>query len=113
MRVERALEKLRGLLVKRGVTTTTALAAMISANAVQAAPASLAATLTAVSLAPAGAGSLILWRIVNMAKLKLALGAFVVIGTSTALTVQHRSGENLRAEAGQSLVQQLAQLKHR
>ena len=45
MRVERALDKLRGKLARRGVTTTAAaLAAVVSANAVQAAPAGFAAT---------------------------------------------------------------------
>ncbi len=39
MRVERALEKLRAVFAKRGITTTTALASVISANAVQMAPA--------------------------------------------------------------------------
>ena len=45
MRVERALDKLRGKLARRGITATAAaLAALISANAVQAAPAGFAAT---------------------------------------------------------------------
>ena len=38
MRVERALEKLRDILTKRGITTAAALASVISANAVQLAP---------------------------------------------------------------------------
>ena len=57
MRVERALDKLRALLGKRGISTTAALASVISANAVQLAPASLAATLTTTSLRQ-GDGSL-------------------------------------------------------
>ena len=51
MRVERALEKLRGILGKKGIATTAALAAVISANAVQAAPIGLAATISAAALA--------------------------------------------------------------
>src|SRR5476649_1556615 len=39
MRVERALEKLRDIFTKRGITTATALASVISANAIQLAPA--------------------------------------------------------------------------
>ena len=35
MRVERALEKLRAIFAKRGITTATALASVISANAIQ------------------------------------------------------------------------------
>jgi RNA polymerase sigma factor (sigma-70 family) len=45
-RVERALEKLRGVLLKRGIRTTASLTAVISANAVQTAPPGLAATLS-------------------------------------------------------------------
>ena len=44
MRVDRALEKLRDILTKRGVTTAATLASVISANAVQLAPAGLAAS---------------------------------------------------------------------
>jgi len=52
MRVERALDKLRGKLARRGVTTTaSALAAAVAANAVQAAPAGFAATLSAAAIA--------------------------------------------------------------
>jgi RNA polymerase sigma factor (sigma-70 family) len=110
MRVERALEKLRSLLAKRGVTTTAALASVISINAVQAAPPTLATTLATTSIASAGAGILSFWNIMNMTKLKLGLCAIVVIGASTALTVQHQSREKLLA-ANESLLQQVAQLK--
>ncbi len=51
MRVERALDKLRGKLARRGVTTTaSALAAAVAAHAVQAAPAGFAATLSAAAV---------------------------------------------------------------
>lgn len=47
MRVTRALEKLEGFLKRRGITTTTAsLGVVLSANAVQAAPAGLALTIS-------------------------------------------------------------------
>jgi RNA polymerase sigma factor (sigma-70 family) len=52
MRVDRALDKLREKLVRRGITTTAAaLAAVVSANAVQAAPAGFAATISAAAIA--------------------------------------------------------------
>jgi RNA polymerase sigma factor (sigma-70 family) len=52
MRVNRALEKLRKFFTKRGVDSTTAvIAGAISANAVQAAPASLAAAIMGKALA--------------------------------------------------------------
>src|SRR5580765_3616670 len=47
MRVTRALDKLQGLLKRRGVTTTAAtLSAVLSVNSVQAAPLALAATIS-------------------------------------------------------------------
>ncbi len=52
MRVDRALDKLRGKLVRRGITTTaSALAVLISANAVQSAPAGFAATISTAAIA--------------------------------------------------------------
>src|ERR1019366_6492476 len=46
MRIERALEKLRTILSRRGVTTTVALSASLSANAVTVAPAGLAVSIS-------------------------------------------------------------------
>lgn len=54
MRVERSLEKLRGLLSQRGVTSTaSALAVVLTAGAATAAPSVLASTVTASALATA------------------------------------------------------------
>jgi RNA polymerase sigma factor (sigma-70 family) len=54
MRIERALDKLRGKLASRGITTTAAmLATAVGANAVHAAPAGLAATVSATAVAGA------------------------------------------------------------
>jgi RNA polymerase sigma factor (sigma-70 family) len=54
MRVERALEKLRGKLASRGISTTAGvLAAAMAANAVEAAPTGLAATVSATAVAGA------------------------------------------------------------
>ena len=110
MRVERALEKLRAVFLRRGIAATTALASVISANAVQIAPAGLAATLTSASLAGAGTGTLTLLKLMTMTKLKLGLSALVVAGATTALVVQHQTQEKLHAE-NESLQQQIAQLK--
>jgi RNA polymerase sigma factor (sigma-70 family) len=58
MRVNRALEKLRKIFAKRGVSSTTAtIAETISTNSVQAAPVALAKTVTAVALAKGVAAS--------------------------------------------------------
>ncbi len=110
MRVERALEKLRAIFAKRGITTATALASVISANAIQIAPANLAATLTTASIATAGTGTFTLLKIMTATKLKLAFSALVVAGAATAFVIQHQTQEKLRAE-NESLTQQLAQLQ--
>jgi len=58
-RVDRALDRLRDSLARRGITTTAAaLGGALTAHAVQIAPAGLAATLASGSLAAAGAGGL-------------------------------------------------------
>ncbi|MEI9866119.1 MAG: sigma-70 family RNA polymerase sigma factor [Limisphaerales bacterium] len=58
MRVNRALEKLRRFFTKRGVGSTTAIiAGTISANSVQAAPVTLAKSVTAVAIAKGAAAS--------------------------------------------------------
>jgi len=110
MRVERALEKLRDIFTKRGITTATALASVISANAVQMAPANLAATLTAASLAGVGSGTFTLLKIMTATKLELAFSALVVAGAATALVVQHQAQEKLRTD-NTALSQQIAQLQ--
>lgn len=58
-RVQRALEKLQKFFTKRGVRSTTAvIAGMISANSVQAAPAALAQSVTAMAVTKGAAASL-------------------------------------------------------
>ncbi len=111
MRVERALEKLRGHLARRGVTTAAAMSAVISANAVQMAPAGLAATLTTASLAgtATGTGTLAWLKIMNLTKLKLSLSAIVVASAATTLLVQSQVQNNLLA-ADRSIQQQAGQL---
>jgi RNA polymerase sigma factor (sigma-70 family) len=111
MRVERALEKLRVVFLRRGVAATTTLASVISANAVQIAPAGLAATLTSASLAAAGTGTtLTLLKLMTMTKLKLGLGVLVIAGATTALVVQHQAQIKLRGD-NESLHRQIAQLQ--
>src|ERR1700677_3920536 len=70
MRVERALEKLRAIFTKRGITTVATIAAVISANAVQTAPANLAAALATTSVAAAGTGTFTLLKIMTATKIK-------------------------------------------
>jgi RNA polymerase sigma factor (sigma-70 family) len=110
MRVERALEKLSNIFTKRGIATVTALASVISANAIQIAPANLAATLAATSIAAAGTGTFTLLKIMIATKLKLGISALVVAGAVATLVIQHQAQDKLRAE-NKSLQQQIAQLQ--
>jgi RNA polymerase sigma factor (sigma-70 family) len=77
-RVSRAVERLREFFTKSGVTVgTSGLVVVIGANAVQAAPAGLAATLTTASLASVAAGTgtgLTLLKFMAMTKLKTRRG---------------------------------------
>jgi RNA polymerase sigma factor (sigma-70 family) len=99
MRVNRALEKLRAIFIKRGVTISAAIiAGAVSAHSVQAAPAGLAAKVTVVAVKGALVTSSTLTLIettlkyMTYLKLKsaaaLGLAAVLVVGTTT-LTVQH------------------------
>jgi RNA polymerase sigma factor (sigma-70 family) len=110
MRVERALEKLRAIFAKRGVTTATALASVISANAVQIAPANLAVTLTAGSVAAAGTGTFTLMKLMTMTNLKLGISTLAVAGVAAAFVLQYQVQEQLRGENA-SLQQKIAQLQ--
>jgi RNA polymerase sigma factor (sigma-70 family) len=110
MCVERALEKLRDIFTKRGVTTVAALASVISANAVQIAPANLAAILASASIATAGTGTLTFLKIMTATKLKLAFSAIVVAGAATAIVVQQQTQTQLRSE-NKFLIRQIAQLQ--
>jgi hypothetical protein len=101
MRVDRALEKLRALLGKRGLTSTTsALTAMLAGQAVSAAPAGLAATATSavLSSAIASTSTLGLLQFMASAKLKLGLAALVVAGVATPLVLQQHGMDQLRVE---------------
>lgn len=109
MRVERALEKLRAVFAKRDITTVGALASVISANAVQLAPANLGATLATVYMTTTGTGTFTLLKIMTATQLKLAISALVIAGTATALVVQHQT-QNLLREQNESLARLVRQL---
>jgi RNA polymerase sigma factor (sigma-70 family) len=111
MRVDRALEKLRGLLAKRAITTAAAVASVISANAIQVAPPALAVTLTHTSLAAVGAGtSFALFKFMTLTQIKMALSAIVVAGAATTIVLQHQTRQQLHNE-NDSLRGQIAQLE--
>jgi RNA polymerase sigma factor (sigma-70 family) len=117
-RVARALDKLREHLFRHGISTTAAaLAIVLSAKAVQAAPVGLAlaissaATLagtTFTTTATATATKAIAMTTLPKALLTLTIAA----GVATPLMIQHYAQVELRAE-NQSLHQQLDQLAQR
>jgi RNA polymerase sigma factor (sigma-70 family) len=84
-RVARALEKLRAIFAKRGVTlTSTDIAGTVAANSVQAAPAGLAVTVMAAAKGAAVGGSVLALakgalKTMTWAKIKFACGVGVAI----------------------------------
>jgi RNA polymerase sigma factor (sigma-70 family) len=113
-RVSRALDKVRAYLTRRGVTTTAAaLTAVISVNAVQVAPAGLAAALTGASLASAAVGAGTLLKMAIMTKLKLSLiGAAVVATVATPLVIHLQTKVKSLTGQNGSAQQLIAQLKN-
>ena len=105
-RATRALEKLRGIFAKRGVTLTgAALAGAVSANAVQAVPLGLAAKISAAALL--AATTLTTTTAVVMTTLqKTIIGATLAAAVGTGI-YEARQASNARAEA-QTLKQQQA-----
>jgi RNA polymerase sigma factor (sigma-70 family) len=94
MRVNRALEKLRKFFTKRGVRSTAeTIAGTISANSVQAAPAALAKSVTAVAIAKGATASLSTITLIKgalkimawtKAKTAIVAGACVLLTAGTA-----------------------------
>jgi len=110
-RVTRALEKLRKVFAKQGVTLSGAvIAGAVSANSVQAAPAGLAMTIKVASLAAAVTGTSSLFQFMTMSKLKLGFNAMLVAGVTIAFVIQHQAQVKLRAD-NESLRQQITQLQ--
>lgn len=101
MRVERALDRLRARLAKRGITSTaSALALALGGPAVVAAPAGLAANIAAGAVAAGALTASTFGLLSFMASTKLKVGA-VVVGfglLGTALLVQQQGLQRLRAE---------------
>ena len=100
MRVDRALDKLRGALVKRGVTSTAgALAVILTGRVAGAAPTGLAAAVSGKAVATAGAASalsVLLARFLISTKLKLLAGTTALTLLVTPL-VWHWEGSSQRA----------------
>jgi RNA polymerase sigma factor (sigma-70 family) len=103
-RVSRALEKLRAIFVKRGVTlTATVIAGAVAANSVQAAPAGLAVKISMVAAKGAAVTTSITTivkgalKIMTYAKLKLALGitaGILLAGGAVTVAVSQTGGSD-------------------
>ena len=101
-RVSRAVDRLRGFFAKRGVAIGAGgLVVVISANAVQAAPAGLAASISSAAVlagkALATAGTVT--KVITMTTLqKTLIAAAVAAAVATPLAIQHRAQIKLREE---------------
>jgi RNA polymerase sigma factor (sigma-70 family) len=101
MRVERALEKLHGLLTKRGVTSTAAvLAIILTQNSVSAAPAGTVTAVSTTALGSLSATGVIVATAGNifMSKLQLALAGAVAAALAIGLALQLGTNHRLQAQ---------------
>lgn len=118
MRVNRALEKLEAFLRRRGVTTTAAsLAVLLGANATQAAPAGLAATISSAAVLAKTAVAATATKAITMTTLQKTLIAAAVTflaaaGGWEALTVSRLREQNQKLQQQQApLAEQIEQLQ--
>ena len=116
-RVTRALEKLHSLLNQRGVAfSAAALGTALATEAVTAAPAGLAVSISFAALANGavtGGTTLTLLKVITMTKLKFGIiSAIAVTGVATPLLIQYQAQVKLRErdEALRQQADQLAQL---
>ncbi|HEY1718366.1 MAG TPA: sigma-70 family RNA polymerase sigma factor [Verrucomicrobiae bacterium] len=112
-RVTRALEKLRKVFMKRGVTlTAAAIAGAVSANSVQAAPAGLAAIISTTALSGTTittAAVLAVTKAIAMTTLQKAIITTALVATVGAGVFEAHQNSQLR-EQNQTLQQQQASL---
>jgi RNA polymerase sigma factor (sigma-70 family) len=114
MRVERALEKLRAKLVRKGAASTmAALALTLSGNAVTTAPAGFAAALAGTSLTAAASATGTTFGLLNiMAATNLKFGLCALLIAGTALTLVHEHNGRIAArDENEALRRQVADLK--
>jgi RNA polymerase sigma factor (sigma-70 family) len=121
MRVSRALEKLELMLKRRGITSTAiALSGVLSAHAVQSAPAGLAATIAGAALAGAPVSTstaiavpkTVVMTTIQKSIVAAALAAAVGTGIYEARQVSHFRQQNQTLQQGQiPLTEQVQQLE--
>lgn len=113
MRVNRALEKLQGMLKRKGVSfSAAALGTVLTASAVNAAPAGLSISIVGTALAAAAANDGTMMGILNlMSQSKAGIaGAILVTGLAGALVLQHHSMTKLQQE-NELLIKQTGQMR--
>jgi len=97
MRVERALDKMRGTLARHGVTSTAAaLAAALAGQAGAAVPTGLAASVTGAALAGGGVAAAITFM--SMTKLQIGAALAVLAAGTTGLVFQYQANARLEGE---------------
>ncbi len=101
-RVRRALERLRGVFVERGLAVpATSLGGSILLQAVQAAPAGLAATVltgVAATTVASTSTSFLFLKLMASTQLKVAMASVVTAGFVTTLVLQHRQNQQQLTE---------------
>jgi len=111
MRVNRALEKLQGMLKQGGLTLSSgALAAGLAEAAVLSAPSGMAASVSTAALAGAVGGGTTFLELMAATKLKFTLVTLAVVSAATLFVLQQQSHTRLRNENA-SLQRQIAQLQ--
>ncbi len=94
MRVDRALEKLRGQFARRGITSTAAsLTAALAIGVITPAPATLAATISSTAIASGAvisSTSLYLLKFMSLSKAQVSIAALVVAGIAAPVWQQTR-----------------------
>jgi len=101
MRVDRALDKLRVRLSEHSVTSTAAaLAIALASQAVVAAPAGLAASVTGAALTTAatGGGAWAVLQFIAANKLQIGIVSTVIVAAGTGVVLQQQSNDQLRRE---------------
>ncbi|MEO7415191.1 MAG: sigma-70 family RNA polymerase sigma factor [Opitutaceae bacterium] len=105
-RVERALQRMRAALAKRGITSTSvALAALLQHHAVVAAPGGLLGVISqTAAIGAAATGAAAVFQFMSLTKIQLGIvGALVIAGAGT-IGFQQYSGKNSREGTAASQV---------
>jgi RNA polymerase sigma factor (sigma-70 family) len=99
MRVDRALDKLHGILARRGITSSAAaLAAVLSGNAVASAPVGVAVASTSAAMLGAGGAGAAWLLFMTSTKFNVSLAAAILLAGAGVVAVQEQSGRKASAE---------------